>query len=194
LKGKPSQKSSHRFLQQSGLTSGHGYQNRVHLTIVMWTVSESIAIVAAVRKIAAEMDDSNRSNGIPSMADVLSESTSLRRLYARLVELMAGIALFLSTIGIYGLVSHSVAQRTGEIGLRIAIGAATTDILRLVLSQGGKLIVGGLGAGLALSLNLNHFLASYLFGIDASDPGTMAAACSLLIVVAGDPMVALRHD
>jgi len=195
------------FLQQPRLTSGHGYQNRVHMTIVVRTVSESVAIVAIVRKIAAEMDDSQPVYGIRTMPDVLSESTSLRRLYARLLELMAGIALFLSTIGIYGVVSHSVAQRTGEIGLRIAIGAATTDILRLVFSQGGKLIIGGLSAGLALSLTLNRFLTSYLFGIDAGDPGTMAAACGLLIVVAGaaiwipawratrlDPMVALRHD
>ena len=100
-----------------------------------------------------------------------------------------------------------MAQRTSEIGLRIAVGAATTDILRLVFSQGGKLIIAGLGVGLALSLTLNRFLRSYLFEIDPTDSGTLAAACSLLIVVAGaaiwiparratlvDPVVALRYE
>ena len=195
------------FLQQPSVASGHGYQNRVHMTIVVQTVSESVAIVAAVRKIAAEMDDSQPIYEIRTMSDVLSESTSLSRLYARLLELTAGIALFLCTIGIYGVVSHSVAQRTAEIGLRIAVGATTTDILRLVFSQGGKLMIGGLGVGLALSMTLNRFLTSYLFGIGASDPVTMAAACGVLIVVADlaiwipawratriDPMVALRHE
>jgi putative ABC transport system permease protein len=145
--------------------------------------------------------------GARTMSEVLSESTSLRRLCARLLELIAGLALFLSTIGIYGVMSHSVAQRTNEIGLRIAVGAATADILRLVFSQGGKLIFAGLGAGLALALTLDRFLTSYLFGMRAGDPETMFACCALLVIVAlgaiwiparratrVDPIVTLRYE
>ena len=194
------------FLQQPSVTSGHGYQNRVHMTIVVRVTAEPASTVGAIRTIAAEMDNTQPIYGIRTMPEVLAESTSLRRLYARVLELMAAIALFLSAIGIYSVISHLVAQRTGEIGLRIAVGATTSDILRLVFKQGGKLIVAGVGVGLALSLTLNRFLASYLYGIGAADPWTLAAACSVLIAVASaaiwtparratrvDPMVALRY-
>jgi putative ABC transport system permease protein len=194
------------FLQQPSVTSGHGYQNRVHMTIVVRVTAEPASTVGAIRTIAAEMDNTQPIYGIRTMPEVLAESTSLRRLYARVLELMAAIALFLSAIGIYSVISHLVAQRTGEIGLRIAVGATTSDILRLVFKQGGKLIVAGLGVGLALSLTLNRFLTSYLYGIGAADPWTLAAACSVLIAVASaamwtparratrvDPMVALRY-
>ena len=128
-------------------------------------------------------------------------------IFSVIYEVIAGIALFLSSIGIYGVMSHSVAQRTSEIGLRMAIGADTSDVLRLVFSQGAKLIFAGLGIGLALALILDRFLASYLFGIPANDPTTMFA-CSVLLVATAvgaiwipaqrasrvDPIVALRVD
>jgi putative ABC transport system permease protein len=195
------------FLQQPSVTSGHGYQNRVHMTIVVRAIAEPADTVGAIRRIAAEMDNTQPIYGIRTMPEVLAESTSLRRLHVRLLELMAGIALFLSAIGIYSVVSHLVAQRTSEFGLRIAVGATTSDILRLVFKQGGKLIIAGLGVGLALSLTLNRFLTSYLYGIGAADAWTLAAACSVLIAVASaaiwtparratriDPMVALRYE
>jgi predicted permease len=195
------------FLQQPSVTSGHGYQNRVHMTIVVRAIAEPASTVGAIRTIAAEMDNTQPIYAIRTMPEVLAESTSLRRLYVRLLELMAGIALFLSAIGIYSVVSHLVAQRTSEFGLRIAVGASTSDILRLVFKQGGKLIIAGLGVGLALSLTLNRFLTSYLYGIGAADPWTLAAACSVVIAVASaaiwtparratrvDPMVALRYE
>jgi len=195
------------FLQQPSVTSGHGYQNRVHMTIVVRCLAEPASTVAAIRTIAADMDNTQPIYGIRTMLEVLAESTSLRRLYASLLELMAGIALFLSAIGIYSIVSHLVAQRTSEIGLRIAVGATTSDILRLVFKQGGKLIIAGLGVGLVLALTLNRFLTSYLYGIGAADPWTLAAACSVLIAVTSaaiwtparratrvDPMVALRYE
>jgi len=195
------------FLQQPSVTSGHGYQNRVHMTIVVRAIAEPADTVGAIRRIAAEMDNTQPIYGIRTMPEVLAESTSLRRLHVRLLELMAGIALFLSAIGVYSVVSHLVAQRTSEFGLRIAVGATTSDILRLVFKQGGKLIIAGLGVGLALSLTLNRFLTSYLYGIGAADAWTLAAACSVLIAVASaaiwtparratriDPMVALRYE
>jgi putative ABC transport system permease protein len=195
------------FLQQPSVTSGHGYQNRVHMTIVVRCLAEPASTVGAIRTIAAEMDNTQPIYGIRTMLEVLAESMAVRRLYARLLELMAGIALFLSAIGIYSIVSHLVAQRTSEIGLRIAVGATTSDILRLVFKQGGKLIIAGLGVGLVLALTLNRFLMSYLYGIGAADPWTLAAACGVLIAVTSaaiwtparratrvDPMVALRYE
>jgi putative ABC transport system permease protein len=177
------------------------------MTIVVRAIAEPASTVGAIRTIAAEMDNTQPIYAIRTMPEVLAESTSLRRLYVRLLELMAGIALFLSAIGIYSVVSHLVAQRTSEFGLRIAVGASTSDILRLVFKQGGKLIIAGLGVGLALSLTLNRFLTSYLYGIGAADPWTLAAACSVVIAVASaaiwtparratrvDPMVALRYE
>lgn len=141
------------------------------------------------------------------MSEILLQSTSLRRLYARLLELMAGIAVFLSAMGMYAVVSHSVVQRRNEIGLRIAVGASWVDILRLVFSVGGKLAIIGLAIGSLLSLILNRFLASYLFGITPSDPPTLVTSCALLVLIAAgaiwipawratrvDPGVALRYD
>jgi putative ABC transport system permease protein len=177
------------------------------MTIVVRCLAEPASTVGAIRTIAAEMDNTQPIYGIRTMLEVLAESMAVRRLYARLLELMAGIALFLSAIGIYSIVSHLVAQRTSEIGLRIAVGATTSDILRLVFKQGGKLIIAGLGVGLVLALTLNRFLMSYLYGIGAADPWTLAAACGVLIAVTSaaiwtparratrvDPMVALRYE
>jgi len=160
-----------------------------------------------VRSIAADMDADQPVYGIRTMSEMVSESTFLRRLYARLLELCAGIALFLSVIGIYGVISHSVTQRTNEIGLRIAIGANHADILRLVFFQGSQLVLTGLGIGVILALLLNRLLNSYLFGIGADDPLTMAACCLLLSAIAAgaiwvparratrvDPNVALHYE
>lgn len=195
------------YLQQTPVTSAHGYQNRVHMTIVVRAVGEPAATIGAVRRIAAEMDQTQPVFGVRSMSEILLQSTSLRRLYARLLELMAGIAVFLSAMGMYAVVSHSVVQRRNEIGLRIAVGASWVDILRLVFSVGGKLAIIGLAIGSLLSLILNRFLASYLFGITPSDPPTLVTSCALLVLIAAgaiwipawratrvDPGVALRYD
>jgi putative ABC transport system permease protein len=195
------------YLQQTPVTSAHGYQNRVHMTVVVRAAGEPAATIGAVRRIAAEMDQTQPVFGVRSMAEILLQSTSLRRLYARLLELMAGIAVFLSAMGMYAVVSHSVVQRRNEIGLRIAVGASWVDILRLVFSVGGKLAITGLAVGSLLSLILNRFLASYLFGITPSDPPTLVTSCALLVLIAAgaiwipawratrvDPGVALRYD
>lgn len=195
------------YLQQTPVTSAHGYQNRVHMTVVVQAAGEPAATIGAVRRIAAEMDQTQPVFGVRSMSEILLQSTSLRRLYARLLELMAGIAVFLSALGMYAVVSHSVVQRRNEIGLRIAVGASWMDILRLVFSVGGKLAIIGLAVGSLLSLILNRFLASYLFGITPSDPPTLVTSCALLVLIAAgaiwipawratrvDPGVALRYD
>lgn len=195
------------YLQQPDVTSAHGYQNRVHMTVVVRTTLKPATAIRDVQQIAAGLDNSQPVFGARTMSEAVSESTSLRALYARLLELIASVALFLSAIGIYGVISHSIAQRTHEIGLRIAVGAGRNDVLRLVFFQGGKLILAGLGIGSVCALTLDRFLDSYLYGVHAADPMTMIACSTLLVAIAlgavwiparratrVDPIVALRYE
>jgi putative ABC transport system permease protein len=195
------------FLQQPGVASPHGYQNRVHMTVVLQTGPEPTATIAAVRKIAAEMDDNQPIYGVRTMSAVVSDSMAFRRLCTSLLEIFAGIALFLSAVGIYGVVSHSVDERSGEIGLRMAIGATGWDILRLVFKQGMKLTLVGLAIGLMLAALLDRILASFLFAISANDPVTLTVICGVVLLIACgamwfpahratsvDPSVALRSQ
>jgi putative ABC transport system permease protein len=195
------------YLQQPITSPAHGYQNRVHMILVVRTALDVDSTIRQVRKIAAELDSSQPIFGVRTMSEVLSDSTSVRRLYEKLLEITAGIALFLSAIGIYGVMLHSVNQRISEIGLRIAVGATRTDVLRLVFSQGGKLILAGLGVGAICAFTLGRFLSSYVFGVNASDPATMIASCVVLVGVTFgaiwlpayratrvDPIVILRYE
>jgi putative ABC transport system permease protein len=195
------------FMQQPNVTSAHGYQNRVHMTLVVRTTLQTDSAVTAVRTIAAELDGSQPVFGVRTMPEVLADSTSVRRLYAKLLEILAAMALFLSAIGIYGVMSHSVSQRVSEIGLRVAIGATRADVLRLIFSQGARLTLAGLAIGFVCALLLARSLASYLYNIDAHDPATMVVCCVVLITVAigatwvpayratqVDPIVILRSE
>ena len=124
-----------------------------------------------------------------------------------LLSSFAVLALVLAAVGIVGVVSYTVAQRTHEIGIRVALGARRSDVLRLVLAQGAKLALLGLGIGTAAALGLSQFLSSLLYGVTARDPLTFAGVAALLAIVAlaasyiparramrVDPMIALRHE
>jgi putative ABC transport system permease protein len=141
------------------------------------------------------------------MEQVVAASVTQPRFFAGLIAAFAGIALLLAALGIYGVMSYSVTQRTHEMGIRAALGARQRDLLRMVVGQGMLLAAIGLGVGLAGAFGLTRLLTSMLFGVGATDPLTFAAVSLLLAAVAFaasylparraarvDPMVALRYE
>jgi predicted permease len=157
----------------------------------------------AVRQMSREMVIANPE----SLSDIVAESIASRRFAMVLLSIFAGLALLLASIGIYGVIAYAVGQRTQEIGLRIALGAERMDILRMVLSSGGRLLGIGIGVGSVAALGLTRLMTSQLSGVRPTDPLTFVAVAGLLAMVAllacylparraakVDPMVALRYE
>jgi putative ABC transport system permease protein len=145
--------------------------------------------------------------GAETLEEIFAHEAGPRRFNATLLGLLAGLALVLAGVGIYGVVSYTVAQRTQEFGVRVALGAQGRDVLRLVVGRGLKLILPGVGVGLLAALALTRVMSSLLYGVSASDPLTYTLVALLLAAVAllaclvparratkVDPMVALRYE
>jgi putative ABC transport system permease protein len=141
------------------------------------------------------------------MEDLLADSVATQRFSLSMFGGFSALALLLAAMGVYGVVAYTVAERTPEIGIRIALGAQRRDVLRLILAQGLKPLVIGSGAGIIVALALGRALSSLLFGVSSTDPLTFAGIALLFIFVAllacwiparratkVDPLVALRHE
>ena len=177
------------------------------MAAVIKTGGDPHAFVSTMTKEVAAMDPDIPLFGVKTMEEYLSASVSTPRFNTTLLSIFAGVALVLTVVGLYGVMSYSVAQRTNEIGIRLALGAQGRDVLMMIVKQGSKLILVGLAIGLFGAFAVTRLLASLLFGVTAKDPFTFAAVSLLLAIVAllacylpawratkVDPMEALRCE
>jgi putative ABC transport system permease protein len=177
------------------------------MTIVVRSDSAAQPLISAVLEKIKELDPDLPTAGIQPMEKVVSVSVGQPRLITGLVGAFAGFALLLAAVGIYGVMAYSVSQRTHEMGIRMALGAAPRDIFRLVVGQGMRLVLAGIALGFLASLGLTRLMATLLFGTNANDPITFAAVAFILVGVAlaacyiparratrVDPLIALRYE
>ncbi len=182
-------------------------KHNMEMTFAIRTMSDSGALVASLRRIAREIDPTIQVRDVRSLTDVVNTSLHKERVVAQLGGFFSLFALALACLGLYGVLSFAVVQRTRELGVRIALGAHRGDVLALVINQGLKLSVLGLALGLVAALVMTRFIESLLYGVTATDPVVFVGVSSLLLVVAVlaswlparratklDPMTVLRHD
>ncbi len=179
----------------------------VTLNVVLRTTLPASALSRAVDRAVREADPTVAVAGLREMNSVFAESISRPRLLAQLIGAFAGLALSLAAVGTYGLLSYMVVERRREIGIRMALGAPRSRVLAQIMKQGLQLAAIGLVAGLAGALGLNRLIASMLFGVQPTDPATIAAVIATIAIVAAfacwlpafrasrlDPNVVLRTD
>ena len=177
------------------------------LTLLVRTTGEPLAMAAAVREQVRAIDKDVPVTHVQTMEKVLGASVAQPRFSMLLVGLFAGLALVLSTVGIYGVMAYSVSRRAHEIGIRMALGAGAGQVLKLVLKDGMSLAFAGIVLGLLGAFALTRLMASLLFGTSAKDPLTFASVAVFLAVVAFmacyiparratkvDPLIALRNE
>jgi putative ABC transport system permease protein len=178
------------------------------MSLVLRSANDNPAgLATSLREVIKQMDKDQYVAAIQPMTKLVTEAVARRRFNAMLTGLFAVVALVLASIGIFGVLNYTVAQRTQEMGLRVALGAQTRDVLQLVLGQGARLILLGLALGLVVSFALTRVLAGMLFGVTPTDPVTFVAVSLLLAGVAllacylparratkVDPLVALRYE
>jgi len=177
------------------------------VAVVLRTEGDPTLVMATVRRAVAEIDPREVVYNVQTMDEVVSNSFAARRLSMILLGVFAALALVLACVGIYGVISYLVGQRTHEIGVRVALGAQPGDVLRLVVGHGARMALIGVVIGTGAALGLTRLMANQLFGVSAHDPVTFAGVGMLLIIVAlaacyiparramrVDPMIALRYE
>ena len=175
--------------------------------LVVQTDVDPTSMAATVRNAVWEIDKDQPVSNIRTMEEILVDSIARQRFSMLLLAIFASVALVLAAVGIYGVMSYSVAQRTHEIGIRMALGAQTGAVLKLAVGYGMKLVMIGIGVGLVAAFALTRVMSTLLFGVTATDPTTFTLISLLLVLVAAiasyiparratkvDPIIALRYE
>jgi putative ABC transport system permease protein len=176
-------------------------------SFVIRTSGDPTTIVASARKIVHDLDPAVPIRRVRTLDDILSDAVAPARWSATLLGVFAGVALVMAILGVFGVLSYVVSQRTRELGIRIALGASTSAVRRLVVMRGLSLVAVGLALGVACALGLTRFMASQLYGVTPTDPTTLIGVAALLVSAAlvatyvparratrVDPIVALRAE
>ncbi|HEY6344720.1 MAG TPA: FtsX-like permease family protein [Bryobacteraceae bacterium] len=179
----------------------------IGVSIVVRTLGEPNSVIRSMRAALRAADPDMALSPVKTMDQIVDESVTSRRFETTLAASFALAALALASLGVYGVISFSVARRTPEIGIRIALGARAPQLAALVLRQGMTPVLIGLAAGLGCALLAGRFIASQLYGVAPNDAATICAACAVLLIVAAaacgiparramriDPMTALRFE
>jgi putative ABC transport system permease protein len=199
------------FTQQPAVFPGGAARAHLHKALVLRTPSGPMTggknSAVSVKQALAEIDPNQPVTNIMTMEDVLSASLGDYRFYMELLGIFAGVAVLLAAVGIYGVMSYSVSERTHEIGIRMALGARPGDVLGLVAKLGLKLTSLGVGIGVAMAFGVTRLISTFLFGVKPTDPLTYAAVALSLAAIAllacylparratrVDPMIALRYQ
>jgi ABC-type antimicrobial peptide transport system permease subunit len=177
------------------------------MTLHARTTGDPESLRAATRAVVQALDKNLPVYGMTTLAEHMGLSLLPARMAATLLGIFGLLALLLASIGVYGVLAYTVASRTREIGVRMALGAQRRDVLRLVVRQGLALTLAGMLAGLGLALAATQSLSSLLYGVSASDPATFVAVSALLTAMAllasylparraskADPIIALRYE
>jgi putative ABC transport system permease protein len=177
------------------------------MTFLVRTKSDPAALVPAIRRELRQMNPELPMASVATMEQLLGDSLARSRFTMSLLGVFAALALALTAVGIYGVISYTVAQRTHEIGIRMALGAQRASVLGLVLRQGVRLMIAGVGLGIVSALALTRLMSNLLYGVGAADPATFAAVVFTLLAVAFlasylparyatrvSPMIALRNQ
>jgi predicted permease len=177
------------------------------VAVVLRTKGNPTSVMGPVRRAVQELDPREVVYNVETMDEVVSNSFAARRMSMMLLSIFAALALVLACVGIYGVISYLVGQRTHEIGVRMALGAQPSDVSRLVIGQGAGMALLGVAIGAGAALGLTRLMASQLFGVSVHDPLTFAGVAILLLAVAVaacylparramkvDPIVALRYE
>ncbi|MBZ5670067.1 MAG: ABC transporter permease [Acidobacteriia bacterium] len=178
-----------------------------HTGIVVRTAGSPLAQVGSIRQTLNQISSQQVMYNIQTFEEIISGSLAARRFSMVLLGIFAGLALVMSCVGIYGVISCLAGQRTHEIGVRMALGAERRDVRRMVLAEGASMALVGVAIGLVAAFGLTRLMANMLFGVSAHDPLTLAGVAALLVLVSlaacyiparratkVDPMVALRYE
>ncbi len=171
-------------VQQPARWPGPQFADRAGMYFLLRTPGDPLTLVESVKRAVAEVDPSRPAANFRTVEQNLSQQTQFLRLYILLLGVFGGIAAVLAAIGIYGVMAYSVAERTREIGIRMALGAGSGDVVKMVLRHALLIVLIGLAVGLAGSFALTRVIKSALYGVTATDPATYVGISALLLLVA----------